>query len=69
MSELQKLIPEYPISKNTTLGTIGNESYGLHDNVWLKLQDFIAEALERGYDYDSQLVEIYENDPAILLKD
>jgi ATP phosphoribosyltransferase regulatory subunit HisZ len=68
MSELKKLLPEYPISKNTTLGTVDNEAYGLH-YVWLKIQDFLQEALERGYDYDSQLVEIYENDPAILLKD
>jgi len=66
MSELKKLLPEYPVSKNTTLGTIEQEAYGLHDNVFFALNDFVELAMERGYDYDDQLRDICENDPQIL---
>lgn len=66
MTELRELMPEYPISKNTTLDTVERESFGLRDNDWLKVASFVNNAFERGYDYDDQLEDIYSNDPQIL---
>lgn len=68
MTKLRKLLPNYPISLYTTLGTIDREALGLRDDDWVKVDDFVNEALERGYDYDTQLCEIYENDPQILAR-